>query len=84
MKIHKTSIIEDGAKLGINVTIGPYSHIGKNVILGDNVVIQGYCEIGYFCYHSSESQVSVQYMCIHVQCMLSGLPTKMASYRRKS
>tara|TARA_B110000483_G_scaffold242027_1_gene326574 strand:+ start:168 stop:914 length:747 start_codon:yes stop_codon:yes gene_type:complete len=46
MKIHKTSIIEDGAKLGSNVSIGPYSHIGKNVILGDNVVIQGYCEIG--------------------------------------
>tara|TARA_B110000211_G_C13580281_1_gene335947 strand:- start:188 stop:367 length:180 start_codon:yes stop_codon:yes gene_type:complete len=46
MKIHKTSIIEDGAKLGSNVSIGPYSHIGKNVVLGDNVVIQGYCEIG--------------------------------------
>ena len=46
MKIHKTSIIENGAKLGSNVSIGPYSHIGKNVILGDNVVIHGYCEIG--------------------------------------
>lgn len=46
MKVHKTSIIEDGAKFGKNVSIGPYTYIGKNVILGDNVVIQGYCEIG--------------------------------------
>ena len=46
MKIHKTAIIEDGAKLGKNVEVGPFTHIGKKVVIGNNVVIQGDCEIG--------------------------------------
>ena len=59
MKIHKTSIIEDGAKLGSNVSIGPYSHIGKNVILGDNVVIQGYCEIGVHSFGDNKKPLQI-------------------------
>ena len=46
MRIHKTAIIEDGAKIGKNVEIGPFSHIGKKAEIGNNVIIQGYCEIG--------------------------------------
>ena len=46
MKIHKKAIIEDGAKLGKNVEVGPFTHIGKKVVIGNNVVIQGDCEIG--------------------------------------
>lgn len=44
--IHATAIIEDGAKLGSNVSIGPYSIVHKNVVIGDNTEIGAYCEIG--------------------------------------
>lgn len=50
--IHPTAIIEDGAILGENVTVGPYCMIGKNVKIGDNsylkshVVVEGHTEIG--------------------------------------
>lgn len=37
--IHKTAIIEDGAILGDNVSIGAYSIIGKDVKIGDNTTI---------------------------------------------
>lgn len=40
--IHKTAIIEDGAKIGDNVKIGAYSIIGKDVIIGDNTVIDSH------------------------------------------
>jgi UDP-N-acetylglucosamine acyltransferase len=52
MSIHKTAIIEDGAKIGGNVTIGAFSYIGKDVSIGDNTVvgthtlIEGYTTIG--------------------------------------
>lgn len=39
MSIHKTAIIEDGAKIGSNVTIGAFSYIGSNVTIGDNSVV---------------------------------------------
>jgi len=44
--IHATAIIDDGAKIGNNVSIGPYSIIHKNVVIGDNTEIGAYCEIG--------------------------------------
>ena len=50
--IHKTAIIEDGATLGDNVSVGPFSYIGTNVSIGDNstiashTVIEGYTTIG--------------------------------------
>lgn len=50
--IHKTAIIEEGAKIGRNVEIGAYSVIGKDVTIGDgtiiksHVVIEGITEIG--------------------------------------
>ncbi len=37
--IHPTAIIEDGAKIGDNVSIGAYSYIGKDVNIGDNTTI---------------------------------------------
>jgi len=51
-KIHPTAIIEDGAKIGENVTIGAYSYIAKDVTIGDNttistnVLIEGITKIG--------------------------------------
>jgi len=50
--IHPTAVIEDGAKLGENVTVGPFVHIGAEVIIGDNTsiashaVIEGHTTIG--------------------------------------
>jgi UDP-N-acetylglucosamine acyltransferase len=50
--IHPTTIIEDGAKIGENVTIGAYSYIGKNVTIDDGTIIdthtliEGYTTIG--------------------------------------
>ena len=50
--IHPTAIIEDGAKIGDNVTIGAYSYIGSNVTIGDNTsvgthtLIEGITTIG--------------------------------------
>lgn len=37
--IHKTAIIEDGASIGENVTIGAYSYIGRDVKIGANTII---------------------------------------------
>ena len=44
--IHSTAIISPEAKLGSNVSIGPYSIIYPNVI-GDNTTIGSHCEIGH-------------------------------------
>jgi UDP-N-acetylglucosamine acyltransferase len=40
--IHSTAIIEDGAKIGKNVRIGPYVTISSGVTIGDNSIIDAY------------------------------------------
>ncbi len=35
--VHATAIVEDGARLGADVEIGPFCHIGPQVTLGDGV-----------------------------------------------
>ena len=50
--IHASAVIEDGAILGSNVSVGPFAYIGRNVKIGDNtsvashVVIEGHTTIG--------------------------------------
>jgi UDP-N-acetylglucosamine acyltransferase len=50
--IHPTAIIEDGATIGENVSIGPYSYIGSKVTIGEGTsiashsVIEGETTIG--------------------------------------
>ncbi len=46
MKLHKTASVSLKAKIGINVTVGPYTIIHDNVVIGDNVDIGAYCELG--------------------------------------
>jgi UDP-N-acetylglucosamine acyltransferase len=41
-RIHPTAIVEDGAKLGADVSIGPYSVIGRNATLGDGVTVDAH------------------------------------------
>jgi UDP-N-acetylglucosamine acyltransferase len=50
--IHTTAIVSSRAQIGADVSIGPYSLIGEDVIIADgveiagHVVIEGPCEIG--------------------------------------
>ena len=54
-KVHPTAIVQDGARLGADVEIGPYSTVGPGVVLGDgvrlisHVNIDGLTEIGEAC-----------------------------------
>ena len=50
--IHPTAIVNPGARLAENVSVGPYSVIGEHVVIGSgttvaaHVVIEGWTEIG--------------------------------------
>ena len=50
--IHEYAIVHNNAKIGKDVTIGPFSVIGEHVVIGDgtwigpHVVIDGYTQIG--------------------------------------
>ena len=46
MTIHPSAIISKQAKIGNNVTIGPFTVIYDNVEISDNVIIEGFCELG--------------------------------------
>lgn len=52
VKVHSTAIIEEGAELGVDVEVGPYSIIRQHVKIGDrsqigpHVVIEGYTTLG--------------------------------------
>ncbi len=43
--IHPTAVIEDGAILGDNVSIGPFVYIGAQVSLGDNTTVASHAVI---------------------------------------
>ncbi|KAF8818268.1 acyl-ACP--UDP-N-acetylglucosamine O-acyltransferase [Rickettsia endosymbiont of Cardiosporidium cionae] len=45
MTIHQTAIVDKGAKIGDNVSIGPYCVIGSSVTLGDDVIIKNHVVI---------------------------------------
>lgn len=50
--IHPTAVVHEGAELGADVKIGPYSVVGPNVRLGDgvellsHVVVEGHTQVG--------------------------------------
>jgi len=44
--IHPTATIAAGASLGKDIEIGPYSIIHENVVIGDCVHIDAFCELG--------------------------------------
>ena len=54
--IHPTAVVEDGAKIGKNVSIGAHCYIASKVVIGDNTVvlpntsIYGKVTIGANCY----------------------------------
>ncbi|MDP3898800.1 MAG: acyl-ACP--UDP-N-acetylglucosamine O-acyltransferase [Mesorhizobium sp.] len=53
--IHPMAVVEDGAVLGAGVRIGPFCHVGPDVVLGDNVelvshvVVTGATTLGAGC-----------------------------------
>jgi UDP-N-acetylglucosamine acyltransferase len=53
--VHATAIVEDGAKFGADVVIGPYCIVGAEVVLGDGVelmshaVVAGNTTVGSMC-----------------------------------
>ena len=50
--IHPSAVIEDGAQIGVDVAIGPFCHVGPQVVLGDgaelisHVALHGRATIG--------------------------------------
>ena len=53
--IHPTAVVEQGAQLGTNVSIGAMAYVGPHVVLGDNAVVKpqahitGHTTIGANC-----------------------------------
>ena len=44
-QIHPTAVIEQGAKLGAGVRIGPFCHVGSDVTLGDGVTLLSHVSV---------------------------------------
>ena len=44
--IHATAIVEDGARIGEGVTIGPYCAVGPEVEIGDGAVLEAHAVVG--------------------------------------
>lgn len=44
--VHPTAVVEESAKIGNDVYLGPYAYIGENVIIGDNCRIYSHVSIG--------------------------------------
>lgn len=45
-RIHPTAIVEDGARLGADVAIGPYSLVGRDVVVEDGVSLESHVIVG--------------------------------------
>ena len=45
--IHPTALVSSKAELGKNISIGAFSIIYDNVVIGDDSIIESHCEIGY-------------------------------------
>lgn len=71
MNIHPTALVDSGAELGFNVSVGPFSvvsgnvRIGDNSVLGQHVIIHPFTTIGPDCF-------------IHANAVLGGLPQDLA------
>lgn len=44
-KIHPSSVIEDGARIGADVVVGPFCHVGPEVVLGDGVELKSHVAV---------------------------------------
>lgn len=76
MRIHPTAIVEDGAKIGADVEIGPYAHVGKDVTIGDGTVVRQGAIIDGHTTIGSECQI-FPYACV-------GMKTQDLKYKEGS
>jgi acetyltransferase-like isoleucine patch superfamily enzyme len=44
--IHPTALVSNKATIGKNVTIGAYTIVHDNVYIGDNSIVESFCELG--------------------------------------
>jgi UDP-N-acetylglucosamine acyltransferase len=44
-KIHPSAVVEDGARLGADVSIGAFAYVGPDVVLGDGVVLKNHASV---------------------------------------
>jgi len=56
--IHKSAVIEEGAKLGKNVAVGAQVYIGANAVIGDNSVLHPQSYIGENAIIGSDSLIN--------------------------
>ncbi len=65
--IHETAIVENGAELGVNVSVGPFCHISSGATVGDD------CRIGDRC--SIMGTVKIGKGCsLHAGCVIGDIP----------
>jgi acetyltransferase-like isoleucine patch superfamily enzyme len=57
--IHPTALISEGAILGSNVTVGPFSIIHEGVTIGNGSRIGSHCEVGVFSDLASEKTLVI-------------------------
>lgn len=55
--IHPTAIIEPGAKLGANVTVGAYAYVGPEVTLGDGCVLHHHATVEGYTFLGARNEV---------------------------
>lgn len=60
MSIHPTAIIESGACIGRNVSIGPYCYVGRDVTIGDDCTLHHHASIEGFTTLGSRCEVFPQ------------------------
>lgn len=44
--VHPSSVVEEGARLGADVTVGPFCHIGAGVEIGDGSTLRSHVVVG--------------------------------------
>lgn len=57
-KIHPTAIIEDGAKIADDVTIGAYAYIGAEVSIGAGTILEHHATVDGFTTMGEDNQIS--------------------------
>src|ERR1700733_2797502 len=45
MSLHPSSVVEDGARLGAGVEIGPFCHVGPRAVLEDGVRLRSHVSV---------------------------------------
>lgn len=43
--IHSLAVVDPGAELGVDVTVGPFCRVGPNVRLGDRVILRSHVNV---------------------------------------